>query len=136
MVHIASMKPDYPLTVVFYKSDAGKEPVRIWLNLKKQVIYKENEMTHKNIGSNFDDFLQEEGILAETDAAAVKRVVAYQIQQLMAEKKMTKTNMAKKMGTSRSSLNRLLDPANMSVSLKTLEKAANSLGRKLTVQLV
>ncbi len=44
-------------------------------------------MTHKNIGSNFDDFLQEEGILAETDAAAVKRVVAYQIQQLMAEKK-------------------------------------------------
>ena len=130
------MKPDYPLTVVFYKSDAGKEPVRIWLNLKKQVIYKENEMTHKNIGSNFDDFLQEEGILAETDAAAVKRVVAYQIQQLMAEKKMTKTNMAKKMGTSRSSLNRLLDPANMSVSLKTLEKAANSLGRKLTVQLV
>jgi DNA-binding Xre family transcriptional regulator len=93
-------------------------------------------MTHKNIGSNFDDFLQEEGILAETDAAAVKRVVAYQIQQLMAEKKMTKTNMAKKMGTSRSSLNRLLDPANMSVSLKTLEKAANSLGRKLTVQLV
>ncbi len=93
-------------------------------------------MTHKNIGSNFDDFLQGEGILAETDAAAVKRVVAYQIQQLMAEKKMTKTNMAKKMGTSRSSLNRLLDPANMSVSLKTLEKAANSLGRKLTVQLV
>jgi len=93
-------------------------------------------MTHKNIGSNFDDFLQEEGILAETDAAAVKRVVAYQIQQLMAENKMTKTNMAKKMGTSRSSLNRLLDPANMSVSLKTLEKAANSLGKKLTVQLV
>lgn len=93
-------------------------------------------MKHKNIGSNFDDFLQEEGILAETESVAVKRVVAFQIQQLMAEKNMSKTNMAKKMGTSRSSLNRLLDPTNMSVSLKTLEKAANSLGKKLTVQLV
>ncbi|MEE8431618.1 MAG: helix-turn-helix transcriptional regulator [Candidatus Desulfatibia sp.] len=93
-------------------------------------------MKHKNIGSNFDDFLQEEGTLAETESVAVKRVVAFQIQQLMAEKNMTKTNMAKKMGTSRSSLSRLLDPTNMSVSLKTLEKAANSLGKKLTVQLV
>ncbi len=93
-------------------------------------------MKHKNIGSNFDDFLQEEKILAETESVAVKRVVAFQIQQLMAEKNMTQTNMAKKMGTSRSSLSRLLDPTNMSVSLKTLEKAANSLGKKLTVQLV
>ncbi len=93
-------------------------------------------MKHKNIGSNFDDFLQEEGILAETESVAVKRVVAFQIQQLMAEKNITKTNMANKMGTSRSSLSRLLDPTNMSVSLKTLEKAANSLGKKLTVQLV
>ena len=93
-------------------------------------------MKHKNIGSNFDDFLQEEGTLAETESVAVKRVVAFQIKQLMAEKNMTKSNMAKKMGTSRSSLSRLLDPTNMSVSLKTLEKAANSLGKKLTVQLV
>jgi antitoxin HicB len=93
-------------------------------------------MKHKYIGSNFDDFLQEEGTLAETESVAVKRVVAFQIQQLMAEKNMSKTNMAKKMGTSRSSLSRLLDPTNMSVSLKTLEKAANSLGKKLTVQLV
>lgn len=93
-------------------------------------------MKHKNIGSNFDDFLQEEGTLAETESVAVKRVVAFQIQQLMAEKNITKTNMANKMGTSRSSLSRLLDPTNMSVSLKTLEKAANSLGKKLTVQIV
>ena len=92
-------------------------------------------MKHKYIGSNFDDFLQEEGILAETESVAVKRVVAFQIQQLMAEKNMSKTNMAKKMGTSRSSLSRLLDPTNMSVSLKTLEKAANSLGKKLTIQI-
>ncbi len=93
-------------------------------------------MKHKNIGSDFDDFLQEEGILAETESVAVKRVVAFQIQQLMVENKLTKTHMARKMGTSRSSLSRLLDPTNMSVSLKTLEKAANSLGKKLTVQLV
>ena len=91
---------------------------------------------HKNIGSNFDDFLQEEGVLADAEAVAVKRVVAYQIRQLMEKQRLSKKEMAQKMGTSRSALDRLLNPTNTSVSLKTLDKAAASLGKKIVIQLV
>jgi len=93
-------------------------------------------MSHKNIGSNLDDFLQEEGILAEVERAAIKEVVANQILNLMSEQKISKVEMSRRMGTSRSALDRLLDPSNVSVSLKTLDKAASSLGRKLNIQLV
>ena len=93
-------------------------------------------MNHKNIGSNLDDFLQEEGILAEVERAAIKEVVANQILNLMSEQKISKVEMSRRMGTSRSALDRLLDPSNVSVSLKTLDKAASSLGRKLNIQLV
>jgi len=93
-------------------------------------------MNHKNIGSNLNDFLQEEGILAEVEKAAIKEVVASQILNLMSEQKISKVEMSRRMGTSRSALDRLLDPSNASVSLKTLDKAASSLGRKLNIQLV
>ena len=93
-------------------------------------------MNHKNIGSNLDDFLQEEGILAEVERAAIKEVVASQILNLMSEQKISKVEMSRRMGTSRSALDRLLDPSHASVSLKTLDKAASSLGRKLNIQLV
>ncbi|KAF0159676.1 MAG: hypothetical protein FD159_421 [Syntrophaceae bacterium] len=93
-------------------------------------------MNHKNIGSNLDDFLQEEGILAEVERAAIKEVVASQILNLMSEQKISKVEMSRRMGTSRSALDRLLDPSNASVSLKTLDKAASSLGRKLNIQLL
>jgi len=88
------------------------------------------------IGSTFDDFLEEENILTEVEALATKRVIAYQIQLSMDSKKMTKTEMAKRMGTSRSSLNRLLDPLNTSVSLATIESAVVALGKKLSIQIV
>ena len=87
-------------------------------------------------GSTFDDFLEEENILSEVEALAAKRVIAYQIQQSMESKKVTKTEMAKRMGTSRSSLNRLLDPLNTSVSLATIESAVVALGKKLSIQIV
>ena len=93
-------------------------------------------MNHKNIGSNLDDFLQEEGILAEVERAAIKEVVASQILNLMSEQKISKVEMSRRMGTSRSALDRLLDPSNVSVSLKTLDKAASSLGKKLNIQLL
>jgi len=93
-------------------------------------------MKHKNIGSKFRDFLNEEGILAEVERAAVKEVVAFQIMEMMEEKKISKLEMAKRMGTSRSALDRLLDPHNPSVSLKTLDRAAASLGKKLSIQLI
>ncbi len=88
------------------------------------------------IGSAFDDFLEEEDLLSEVEALAAKRVIAYQIAESMKQKNMTKTEMAKRMGTSRSSLNRLLDPLNTSVSLATIESAVSALGKRLRIQIV
>ena len=90
---------------------------------------------NRHIGSSFDDFLQKEGLLAEAEATAVKRVIAYQIEKEMAERRISKSALARVMQTSRSSLNRLLDPKNASVTLFTLESAALALGKKLKVQL-
>ena len=93
--------------------------------------------TNKHIGSSFDDFLKEEGILEETQAAAAKKVFALKLMKIMKEKKISKTEMTMRMHTkSRAQLDRLLDPANTSVTLLTLEKAANAVGKHLEVQLV
>jgi antitoxin HicB len=91
--------------------------------------------TNRHVGTNFDDFLKEEGLLAEAEATAVKRVLAYQIDQEMAERRISKSALARAMQTSRSSLDRLLDPENASVTLLTLESVALALGKKLKVQL-
>jgi len=85
-------------------------------------------MKNKYQGSNFEDFLQEEGLLAEAEATAIKRVPAFQIQKEMEEPQLTKTALAKLMNTSRSSLDRLLDPDNPSVTLVTMGSAAIALG--------
>ena len=92
-------------------------------------------MNNKHIGTSFDDFLQEENILAVTEATAVKRILAYQIEREMAERQLSKTALARIMRTSRSALDRLLDPENASVTLLTLESVAHALGKKLKVQL-
>lgn len=92
-------------------------------------------MNKKHIGSNFDDFLKEEKIYEQVQAAAIKRVIAYQIAEEMKKKNLTKTEMASRMKTSRAALERLLDPENTSITLITLERAASALGKKLTVQL-
>jgi antitoxin HicB len=92
-------------------------------------------MKHKNIGGNFADFLHEEGILAEVEGAAIKEIISKQIVQLMADQKISKIEMSRRMGTSRSALDRLLNPQNTSVSLKTLGRAASSLGKRLSIQL-
>ena len=91
---------------------------------------------HKNVGSKLEDFLKEEGLLAEAEEVAIKRVLAYQIEQMMKERNLTKTDMAERMQTSRSSLDRLLNPINESVTLQTMMRAANVLGRRLSVELV
>ena len=96
-------------------------------------------MSQKNkyIGSSFDDFLQKEGILEESQAAAAKRVIAFQIKEIMQKRKITKKEMTARMHMkSRMQLDRLLDPENKSVTLLTLEKAANALGKRLKIQLV
>ncbi len=92
-------------------------------------------MNKKHAGSNFDDFLKEEKIYEQVQAAAIKRVIAYQITEEMKKKNLTKTEMASRMKTSRAALERLLDPENASITLITLERAASALGKKLTVQL-
>jgi len=92
-------------------------------------------MSDQYIGSNFDDFLDEEGILAETEAVAVKRVIAYQVEQMMEEQNLSKTEMSRRMNTSRAALDRLLDPANHAVTLQTLDHAARALGKRLKISL-
>jgi hypothetical protein len=87
-------------------------------------------------GSSFDDFLEEEGILEECTAAAIKRVLARQIKREMKARDLTKTAMAKQMRTSRSQLDRLLDPENAGVSLETIQRAASVVGRRLEISLV
>jgi DNA-binding Xre family transcriptional regulator len=94
-------------------------------------------MKNKHVGSDFDDFLREEGILDETQATAVKRVIAFQIKKIMLEKKITKVEMTRRMHIkNRALIDRLMDPTNKSVTLLTLEKAANALGKRLKLQLV
>ena len=88
----------------------------------------------KHIGSSFDDFLEEEGILAETEAVAIKRVIAFQVSQIMEKKHISKAAMARQMKTSRSSLERLLDPQNTSITLQTLERAAHVIGKRLRIE--
>ena len=92
-------------------------------------------MKNKHLGSSFDDFLEEEGLRAEMEATAIKRVLAYQIEMEMKRAKLTKSAMAEKMHTSRSALDRLLDPANVSITLQTLERAALALGKNLKIKL-
>jgi len=93
-------------------------------------------MNEQHVGSSLDDFLAEEGLLAEAEAIAWKRVIAHQISQLMREQNLTKTEMAQRMQTSRAAIDRLLDPENTSATLVTLEKAALVLGKRLQVALV
>ena len=92
-------------------------------------------MNDETIGSNFDDFLTEEGLLEEAEAIAVKRVLAFQIKEMMEAQNLSKAEMARRMRTSRAALERLLDPANRSVTLNTMDKAARSLGKRLQLVL-
>lgn len=92
-------------------------------------------MSNPHIGSSFDDFLDEEDLRAEAEAVAVKRVIAWQIQQEMTEQKISKTKMAERMRTSRGQLDRLLDPMNDKVQLDTIIRGAKAVGRKVRLEL-
>ena len=93
-------------------------------------------MNENHLGSDFDSFLEEEGLLEEAEAVATKRVLAYQITRAMEDQKLSKAAMARRMQTSRSALDRLLDPMVPSVTLLTIERAARALGRRLRVEMV
>jgi antitoxin HicB len=88
------------------------------------------------IGSSFDEFLKEESIYEEVTARAIKRIIARQIDALMHDQGLTKSELAKRMQTSRAQLDRLLDPENDSVTLGTLARAARAVGRQLRREIV
>jgi antitoxin HicB len=90
---------------------------------------------NKHIGSAFDDFLKDEGIYEDAQSHAVKRVLAWQLQQAMTERNISKAEMARQMKTSRSQVDRFLDPENDSVLLETLQKAAKVVGKRVVLQL-
>jgi hypothetical protein len=96
-------------------------------------------MKHKKkgkVGSSFDGFLAEQGILGECEEQAVKQILADQIKAAMERDRLTKAAMAIRMKTSRRALDRLLDPTNTSVTLHTLQRAAVVLGRQLRLELI
>ena len=147
------------LRVRFYRTTAGNEPVREWLKAlppeERKIIgddlkaaqygwplatplisQLEVDVNETHLGSDLDDLLEEEGRLAEAEAVAAKRVLAFQIAKLMAEQQLSKAEMARRMSTSRAAVDRLLDSDIESATLATLEKAAAALGRRLHVALV
>lgn len=92
-------------------------------------------MGKKNVGSSFDDFLAEDARLEEATAVALKRVIAWQIAREMKTQKLTKTELARRMHTSRAALNRLLDEEDSSLTLTTLASAAIALGKTINIKL-
>lgn len=85
-------------------------------------------------GSNFNDFLEEEGILEEVSAKAHKRLLALQLSDIMKENSITKTSLANKLKTSRSQLDRILDPENTTITIEVLERVAHAVGKKLHIE--
>ncbi len=85
-------------------------------------------------GSDFDNFLAEEGTLEEVSARALKRLLALQLEEILAEAQMTKSSLAERLHTSRSQVDRLLDPDNTAVTLESLEKLARAVGKQLRVE--
>ena len=89
-----------------------------------------------HIGSDFDDFLTAEGLYDQAQAVAVKRVLAHELERSMLKAQLTKTTMAKRMGTTRAQLDRLLNPDNPATTLQTLVKAAGAVGKRVKISLV
>lgn len=92
-------------------------------------------MSKKHIGSSFEDFLKEEGTFEEVTTQAVKRVLAWQISEIMKAQGISKMEMARRMQTSRSQLDRFLDPENDKVLLETVQRAASAIGKRLSISL-
>jgi antitoxin HicB len=92
-------------------------------------------MKKKHIGSSFEDFLKEEGVFEETGTLAIKRVLTWQISEMMKRHAISKLEMARRMQTSRSQLDRFLDPDNDKVLLETVQRAASAVGKRVSITL-
>lgn len=95
-----------------------------------------NRHTNRHKGSSIDDFLKEEGVLEEFQARAVKEVIAWQLARAMEKRKLSKRRLAVLMRTSRTQVDRVLDPTDGNVTIETLQRAAAIVGRKVHVELV
>jgi len=95
---------------------------------------RKNRKTMDHSGSSFDSFLEQEGIREDVEAVAIKRVLAWQLEQAMQKQQKTKQAMARQLHTSRSQLDRLLDPRNVSVTLGTITRAARALGKRVIIR--
>ena len=100
------------------------------MNVKKR---RKRRTSHS--GTTFDSFLEQEGIREEVEAVAIKRILAWQLEQAMQNQRKTKQAMAKQLRTSRSQLDRLLDPRNVSVTLDTITRAARALGKRVIIRI-
>mgnify|MGYP004685000141 CR=1 FL=1 len=90
-------------------------------------------LNNKNLGSSFDSFLEEEDLLQEADTVAIKRVIAYALEQKMLAENITISRLAKELDTSRSAISRILDPQNTAITLNTIEKVAKYLGKRIVL---
>ena len=97
---------------------------------------KKTSTKNPHLGTSLDDFLQDEALLEQAEASAIKRTLALKLRDLMDDSSLSKSETASRMHTSRAALDRLLDPENTSVTLLTLNRAARALGRRLKVELV
>ncbi len=109
------------------------KPHLTWYDNENLSGFQVNHMNQYS-GSNFDDFLEEEGILEEVSARALKRLLALQLQDAMREQKLTKTELAARLHTSRSQVDRLLDPNNTAITLEVLERLARAIDKRLIVE--
>ena len=126
----------------FFCMDSLRKPEKLqlktehWLCNEKMPTSKPVKTRNRHRGSSFRDFLREEGMIEEVQAAALKRAVALKVYDLMKKKNLSKSALAAEMRTSRAAIHRLLDPENTSVTLATLNRAARSLGQKIKIELV
>ena len=134
------MNGERPLAVVFFQTEADHEPVRSWLQElpkeERKAIVCKRMNKNKHRGTNFRDFLEEDGLLEEVEARALKRAIALQLAKLIEQKSLSKADLALRMKTSRAAVDRMLDGANSSMTLATLEKAALALGQRIKLELV
>lgn len=104
--------------------------------MKQETKTKASENANPHLGGSFTDFLEQQGIAHEVAVTAFKRILSLQIQAIIEEEKVTKTQLAARMHTSRAAVDRLLDPANTSLTVASVSKAAAALGRKVEVRFV
>ena len=94
-----------------------------------------DDIERGKLGQSFDDFLAEQGTRESTTETAIKRVIAFQLAEAMAVERISKAELARRLETSRSQVDRLLDPDNDGVTLGALSRAAHAVGRSLRLEL-